>query len=75
MIARYARMLTWVLDRQGATLIVAIATLALTIVLYIVDPEGLLSGPGHGRDPGHLGSLADDLASRRWPSASRRSRR
>jgi multidrug efflux pump len=39
-IARYARMLTWVLDRQGATLIVAIATLALTIVLYIVIPKG-----------------------------------
>ena len=39
-IARYARMLTWVLDRQGATLIVAIATLALTIVLYIAIPKG-----------------------------------
>ncbi len=39
-IARYARMLTWVLDRQGATLLVAIATLALTIVLYILIPKG-----------------------------------
>jgi multidrug efflux pump len=39
-IARYARMLTWVLDRQGATLIVALATLALTIVLYIAIPKG-----------------------------------
>ena len=39
-IARYARMLTWVLERQGATLIVAIATLALTIALYIVIPKG-----------------------------------
>ncbi len=39
-IARYARMLTWVLDRQGATLLVAIATLALTIVLYIAIPKG-----------------------------------
>ena len=39
-IARYARMLTWVLDRQGATLIVAIATLVLTIVLYVVIPKG-----------------------------------
>src|SRR6185436_17411536 len=39
-IAGYARMLTWVLDRQGVTLIVAIATLALTIVLYIAIPKG-----------------------------------
>jgi len=40
MIARYARMLNWVLDRQGATLVVAIATLALTILLYIAIPKG-----------------------------------
>ena len=39
-IDRYSQMLTWVLDRQGATLLVAIATLALTIVLYIVIPKG-----------------------------------
>ena len=39
-IARYARMLAWVLDRQGATLLVAIATLALTIVLYVLIPKG-----------------------------------
>jgi multidrug efflux pump len=39
-IAGYARMLAWVLDRQGATLLVAIGTLALTIVLYIAIPKG-----------------------------------
>ncbi|MEO8740512.1 MAG: efflux RND transporter permease subunit, partial [Casimicrobiaceae bacterium] len=39
-IARYGRMLNWVLDRQVATLLVALATLALTIVLYIVIPKG-----------------------------------
>jgi len=39
-IARYGRMLEWVLDRQGATLIVAIATLVLTVLLYIVIPKG-----------------------------------
>src|SRR5215469_5689087 len=39
-IARYGQMLNWVLDRQGATLIVAIATLVLTVVLYIVIPKG-----------------------------------
>jgi len=39
-IARYARMLTWVLDRQGATLLVAIGLLALTILLYVAIPKG-----------------------------------
>jgi multidrug efflux pump len=39
-IARYGTMLNWVLDRQGATLIVAIATLVLTVLLYIVIPKG-----------------------------------
>ncbi len=63
-IARYARMLTWVLDRQGATLLVALATLALTVLLYIVDSQGLLPGPGHRRDPGHLRGAADDLVRR-----------
>ncbi|TMH07364.1 MAG: multidrug transporter subunit MdtC [Betaproteobacteria bacterium] len=39
-IKRYGDMLNWVLDRQGATLIVAIVTLILTIVLYIFIPKG-----------------------------------
>jgi multidrug efflux pump len=39
-IARYGRMLNWVLDRQGATLIVALLTLVLTVVLYIAIPKG-----------------------------------
>ncbi|MCC7039302.1 MAG: MdtB/MuxB family multidrug efflux RND transporter permease subunit [Burkholderiales bacterium] len=39
-IARYGRMLTWVLDRQFATLLVAIGTLVLTIVLYVLIPKG-----------------------------------
>jgi multidrug efflux pump len=40
LIARYARALEWVLDRQGATLVVAVATLALTVLLYVVVPKG-----------------------------------
>src|SRR6059058_154670 len=40
MIARYGRMLNWVLDRQGATLLVFLATLALTVILYIAVPKG-----------------------------------
>ncbi len=39
-IARYGRMLTWVLDRQTATLWVTILTLVLTVVLYIFVPKG-----------------------------------
>jgi multidrug efflux pump len=39
-IERYGRMLNWVLDRQGATLVVALATLALTAILYVIVPKG-----------------------------------
>ncbi|MBS0408423.1 MAG: multidrug efflux RND transporter permease subunit [Proteobacteria bacterium] len=40
-IDRYDRALTWVLDRQKETLIVAAVTLALTVLLYILIPKGL----------------------------------
>jgi multidrug efflux pump len=39
-IARYARMLDWVLERQAATLLVAAGTLVLTVVLYAFVPKG-----------------------------------
>jgi multidrug efflux pump len=39
-IARYGIWLNWVLDRQGATLLVAGGTLALTVLLYIFVPKG-----------------------------------
>ncbi|HEY6420261.1 MAG TPA: MdtB/MuxB family multidrug efflux RND transporter permease subunit [Candidatus Binataceae bacterium] len=39
-IAFYGRTLQWVLGHQPETLIVAIATLVLTIVLYIIVPKG-----------------------------------
>jgi multidrug efflux pump len=39
-IARYGEMLDWVLDRQRATLWVAVGTLALTALLYIFVPKG-----------------------------------
>jgi len=38
-IARYGRMLDWVLDRQGATLLVAIGTLVLTVLRYSPPPS------------------------------------
>jgi multidrug efflux pump len=39
-IARYGIWLNWVLDRQAATLLVAIGTLALTVLLYVFVPKG-----------------------------------
>ena len=39
-IARYATMLTWVLDHQPLTLGVAFGTLVLTALLYVIIPKG-----------------------------------
>ena len=39
-IAFYGRTLNFVLDHEGVTLLVALATLGLTIFLYIVTPKG-----------------------------------
>ena len=39
-IAAYGRMLSWVLDRSAATLVVFLATLVLTGVLYLLVPKG-----------------------------------
>ncbi|MGZ6038612.1 MAG: efflux RND transporter permease subunit, partial [Phenylobacterium sp.] len=40
-VGRYDQALQWVLDRQAATLMVAIGTFLLTVALYIVIPKGL----------------------------------
>ncbi|ONH53133.1 multidrug efflux pump [Pseudomonas cedrina] len=40
LIARYGSLLQWVLRHQPLTLLVAIATLGLTVVLYLVVPKG-----------------------------------
>ena len=39
-IAAYGRALNWVLDRQPLTLLVAVLTLALTVLLYDLIPKG-----------------------------------
>jgi multidrug efflux pump len=39
-VAAYGRALTWVLNRQTATLWVAVATLGLTVALYVWIPKG-----------------------------------
>ncbi|MDO9360328.1 MAG: efflux RND transporter permease subunit [Polaromonas sp.] len=40
-IVRYDVWLSWVLKRQGATLLVALGTLVLTVLLYVLIPKGL----------------------------------
>ncbi|MGA6097434.1 MdtB/MuxB family multidrug efflux RND transporter permease subunit [Stutzerimonas marianensis] len=40
LIGGYSRWLTWVLRHQTLTLLVAVGTLALTVVLYLVVPKG-----------------------------------
>jgi len=40
LIAQYGRLLSWVLDHQPLTLLVAIGSLGLTVLLYIVIPKG-----------------------------------
>ncbi len=39
-IAQYGRALNWILDRQPLTLMVALLTLALTVLLYLAIPKG-----------------------------------
>jgi multidrug efflux pump len=39
-IAAYGRTLRWVLNHQQATLVVAVGTLILTVLLYVVVPKG-----------------------------------
>ncbi len=39
-IAQYGRLLAWVLDHQAATLLVAVATVALTVYFYVIIPKG-----------------------------------
>jgi multidrug efflux pump len=40
-IGHYDRSLTWVINHSGLTLLVALATLLLTVLLYVVIPKGL----------------------------------
>src|SRR5437879_8106123 len=48
LVAFYGRTLRWVLGHQTGTLIVAIGTLALTLMLYLFVPKGLFPIPATG---------------------------
>jgi multidrug efflux pump len=40
-VERYDRALQWVLDRQAATMLVATATVVITVILFLLIPKGL----------------------------------
>jgi multidrug efflux pump len=72
-IERYGVALDWVLERQTATLIVALATLAVTVILYLVIPKGLFPTQDTGLVQGvtvagqsvsyaHMGELQQQVA-------------
>lgn len=58
-IARYDIWLQWVFRRQGLTLIVALATMALTVLLYVVIPKGLFPTQDTGQLQGRIEAAQD----------------
>jgi len=58
-IVRYDGWLQWVLRHQGATLLVALLTLALTVVLYVFIPKGLFPTQDTGQLQGRLVASQD----------------
>ena len=67
-IRRYGVMLDWVLDRQAATLLVAVATLVLTVVLYIVMPKGFFPV----QDTGVIQGISEAAQSISFPAMAER---
>ena len=59
MIAGYDRWLRWVLRHQGATLVVAVLTLALTALLYVLIPKGLFPTQDTGQLQARLEASQD----------------
>jgi multidrug efflux pump len=57
--ARYDRALQWVLARQGLTLLVALLTLGLTVLLYVMIPKGLFPVQATGQLQGRVEAALD----------------
>ena len=57
--ARYDRSLVWVIDHQAITLIVALATFVLTVLLYIAIPKGLFPTQDTGQLQGRVEAAQD----------------
>ncbi|MGH8461480.1 MAG: MdtB/MuxB family multidrug efflux RND transporter permease subunit [Stenotrophobium sp.] len=68
LIAHYGRWLTWVLDRQTATLWVAIGTLGLTALLYVWIPKGFFPV----QDTGQLQAITESPQSISFAAMSQR---
>jgi multidrug efflux pump len=67
-IAFYGRTLKWVLKHQPATLIVAAATLVLTIILYIIVPKGFFPV----QDTGIIQGISEASQSISFPAMAQR---
>jgi len=67
-ISRYGKMLTWVLDHQKATLLVALATLVLTVLLYIIVPKGFFPV----QDTGMIQGISEAPQSISFPAMAER---
>ncbi|MCL4185931.1 MAG: efflux RND transporter permease subunit, partial [Burkholderiaceae bacterium] len=68
LIAAYGRWLNRVLDHQPATLLVAIATLALTVVLYVIVPKGFFPV----QDTGVIQGVSEAAQSISFPAMAER---
>ncbi len=56
---RYDRSLVWVIDHQMITLIVALATFVLTVLLYVMIPKGLFPTQDTGQLQGRIQAAQD----------------
>jgi multidrug efflux pump len=67
-IGHYRRALEWVLDRQGLTLIVAGATLVVTLILYIMIPKGFFPV----QDTGEIQGISEAAQTISYPAMAER---
>ena len=67
-IARYGRSLTFVLRHQGKTLLVALATLVVTVLLYIAIPKGFFPV----QDTGAIQGISEAAQSISFPAMALR---
>ena len=74
-IEMYGHALTWVLDHQPFTLVIALATFVLTAMLYVMIPKGFFplqdTGDLHSRSDRGVASRAEQLGDRPPPIVPR----
>ena len=66
LIDRYDGALRWVLDHQRPVLVVAVATLVLTVLLYIVIPKGLFPTQDTGQMQARVARARVRVVRARW---------